>query len=184
MNHDFKPLKEKLDKAYEHLRQELTRLRTGRASVEMLDPVRVEAYGTIMKIQELAGVSAPEPTQLLVQPWDKSVLSDIERAINAAKLNLNPVVDGQLIRISVPPLTQERRQEMVKLLSSRIEEGRKMVRTIRMDEKKAIEGLEDQGGVSEDEIKGLVDEMEEIIKNVMQKIDEMAEAKQAELMKV
>lgn len=184
MSHDFKPLQDKLDKAYEYLRQELTRLRTGKASVEMLDPVRVEAYGSVLKIQELASVSAPEPTQLLIQPWDKGVLLNIEKAINAAKLNLNPVVDGQLIRINVPPLTQERRQEMVKLLNARVEEGRKMIRTIRMDEKKEIEGLEAKGGISEDEIENLVEQMEDTIKAVMAKIDEMAELKQAELMKV
>ena len=109
-----------LTKAFEHVQQEVRTLRTGRASADILDPVRVEAYGSSMRLVEVASVTAPDATLLVVSPWDKSLVGAVEKAIASAGLNLNPVVEGQIIRIAVPPLTQERRQEMVKLLHQKL----------------------------------------------------------------
>lgn len=107
---------DQFDKVLDHVRHEMAGLRTGRATVQMLDDVVVEAYGSTMKINEVASLSAPDASLLVVSPWDKSLIADIEKGIQVANLNLNPVVDGEVIKVPVPPLTQERRQEMVKML--------------------------------------------------------------------
>ncbi len=116
MSFDFTDYKQRAEKTLEFASAEFASLRTGRASVQALDPVTVEAYGTRMKLQEVANVTAPDPTLLVVKPWDKSLLSAVEKAISSAGLNLQPIVDSDLIRISVPPLTEDKRKEMVKLL--------------------------------------------------------------------
>ena len=138
MAYSFTSVTEKLDKAIEHIRRDISTLRTGRASVQMLDPVIVEAYGSKMRINELASVQAPDPTLLVISPWDKSLLEPIAKGISTAELNLNPVVDGDIIRIAVASLTEETRKEMVKSLAKKIEAGRVMIRTIRNDAKKKL----------------------------------------------
>jgi ribosome recycling factor len=184
MAFDFSQFHLQTQKALDHLTQELSTLRTGRASTQLLDPVVVLAYGTQMKLNEVANLSTPDPHLLMVAPWDKSLLADIEKAIISSGLNLSPVVDGAVIRIPIPPLTQERRQEMVKLLHQKIESGRVMIRSIRTETKKDIEKREDTPGVSEDMIKADVDTLEKKTKELMDKLDQMAEAKEAELLKV
>lgn len=184
MSYDFKPLETEFNKALDYVMRELSQLRTGKATPQLLDSVSVEAYGAQMKINELANVTAPDPTLLMITPWDKSVLEAIEKAITSAQLNLNPVVDGQIIRIAVPPLTEERRRDMVKVLHSKVEDGRKMLRTIRGDEKRTIEDLKNDAGYSEDDIHSYLDRLEELMKEHLQKLDSMASQKEAELMKV
>lgn len=177
-------LRTKLEKAVEHIKSELSLLRTGKATVQMLDPVRVEAYGAEMGLNEVARVSAPDPTQLLISPYDQNVLPDIEKAIVSSGLNLQPVVDKDIIRISVPPLTTERRQEMVKVLHQKLEQGRVMVRTIRTDIKKDIEKQEAEAGVSEDDVSRQIDQMEKIVQEFLDTIEKLGQDKEAELMKV
>ena len=184
MSYDFKSLQSKFTKAIDHVESELSSLRTGKATPQLLDSVMVEAYGTRMKINELANVSAPDPTLLMVTPWDKSVLEAIEKAIASAQLNLNPVVDGQIIRIAVPALTEERRKEMVKVLNTKVEDGRKMLRTIRSDEKRSIEDLKNDAGFSEDDIRSYREQLEDIMKKYLAQLDEVAAKKEADLMKV
>jgi len=184
MSYDFKPLEARFEKALEHVKVELSALRTGKATPQLLDTVMVEAYGTMMRIAELANVSAPDSSLLVVTPWDKSILANIEKAIASANLNLNPVVDGQLIRIPVPALTEERRREMVKVLHGKVEEGRKLLRTLRGDEKKSIEQLADDGGYSEDDIRSYLDQLEEKMKTALAKLDDISVRKEADLMKV
>jgi ribosome recycling factor len=184
MSYDFSSLESKFTKVLDHVLGELSLLRTGKASPQLLDSVVVEAYGTRMKIAELATISAPDTTLLLITPWDRSVIEAIEKAIASAHLNLNPVVDGQIIRIAVPPLTEERRLEMVKVLHTKVEDGRKMLRTIRGEEKRSIEQLEKDGGYSEDDIKSYVDQLESKMKDYLAKLDEIAARKEVELMKV
>lgn len=175
---------QKITKSYEHVLQDVRSLRTGRASVQLLDPVRVEAYGTQMSLVEVASVTAPDATLLVVSPWDKSLITSIEKAIASAGLNLNPVVDGQIIRIAVPALTQERRQEMVKLLHQKIESGRVTVRTIRTETKQEIEEQKGVAGVSEDDIKLELDELDKEVKLALTKLDELQAQKEKELLHV
>lgn len=175
---------QKISKSYEHVLQDVRSLRTGRASVQLLDPVRVEAYGTQMSLVEVASVTAPDATLLVVSPWDKSLITSIEKAIASAGLNLNPVVDGQIIRIAVPALTQERRQEMVKLLHQKIESGRVTVRTIRTETKQEIEEQKGGAGVSEDDIKLELDELDKEVKLALTKLDELQAQKEKELLHV
>lgn len=184
MSYDFSSLDSKFSKVLDHVSSELSLLRTGKATPNLLDSVQVEAYGTRMKINELANVSAPDTTLLVVAPWDKSVLAAIERAITIAQLNLNPVVDGQIIRIAVPPLTEERRREMVKVLNTKIEDGKKMLRTVRSEEKREIEQLENAGGFSEDDVHEYVTKLDDKMKAIMAKLDEIAKHKETELMTV
>src|SRR5688572_18881669 len=116
MSYQFPIFTQRADKTLDFIRNDVSSLRTGRASAQLLDVVTVEAYGTKMKVNELANVSVPDPGLLLIAPWDKSLLSAIERAVSVSGINLHPVVDGSIIRIVVPPLTEERRKELVKLL--------------------------------------------------------------------
>jgi len=169
-------------KALLHTEKEVATLRTGRASVQMLDDVRVEAYGSMMRLNEVASVSAPDPTLLVIAPWDKGVVAAIEKGVLAANLNLSPVVDGDKVKVPVPPLTQERRQEMVKILHQKVESGRVMIRSVRSDVKDMIEDQEGEAGVSEDDIKLGLKELDEVSKEYIEKIDQLAKDKEKELL--
>lgn len=184
MSDALNTFQQQVDKAYEHVAQDIRSLRTGRASADLLDPVRVDAYGAQMKLIEVASVTAPDATLLVVSPWDKSLVSAVEKAIASAGLNLNPVVEGQIIRIAVPPLTQERRQEMVKSLHQKIESGRVTIRTIRSETKQAIEDEKGAAGVSEDDIALDLAELEKSVKAALTKLDELQEQKERELLHV
>lgn len=184
MAYDFTPIQLKLQKSLDHVRSDIAPLRTGRSSVQLLDPVRVEAYGTNMSLNEVASISAPDPQLLIVSPWDKSLLTAIEKAIASAGINLNPIVDGDIIRIVIAPLTEEKRKEYVKLLHQKIEAGRVMVRNIRTDGKKEIEQQEGTAGISEDDVKFELDQLEEEIKSTLSKLDSLAESKERELLQI
>ena len=168
----------------EHIRAEVASLRTGGASPQLLDSVRVEAYGAQMRVTEVAAITVSDPTLLVISPWDKSLLGAIEKGVQVAGINLNPVVDGEIIRISVPPLTAEGRQNLVKTLQKKIEEGKVALRQVRGEMKKEIEAQKGQAGVSEDDIKADLAKLEEEVKKLMTQVDELAAAKQKELMKV
>jgi len=174
----------KFEKALEHVGREVSQLRTGKASIQMLDGVMVDAYGTKMKINELANISVPDTSLLVISPWDKTILSDIEKAIISSQLNLSPVVDGDIVRISVPSLTQERRQEMVKLLQQKIESGRVMVRSIRSEVKRDIEDQKGTPGISEDDIENELETLQEKTNEYIEKIDELGKAKEQELLSI
>lgn len=176
--------KPNFDSVISRVTDDISTLRTGKASIQMLDTVVVDAYGSKMKVNELANISIPDTSLIVVAPWDKSVLADIEKAIIAAQLNLNPVVDGEIIRVPVPALTQERRQEMVKTLQQKIESGKVMLRTVRNDAKKDIEGQKGDAGVSEDDIAASLDELDQIMKEYVDKIDVLSKAKEAELLSI
>lgn len=184
MSFQFSLFTDLADKAIIHVKKDLGTLRTGRASTQMLDPVRVEAYGGEMKLNELANVSAPDPNLLVIKPWDTSVLSSIEKAISKSGLNLNPVVDGDIIRIVVPPLTQERREEMVKLLHQKTESGRVMLRSIRSEVKQDIENQAGEANVSEDDIRADLKKLDESTQKKIEEIDQLAKDKEVELMTI
>jgi ribosome recycling factor len=180
----FTDFQDRSQKIIEHIQQDIASLRTGRANSALLDPVTVEAYGSRMKIQEVGSVSAPDPTMLVVSPWDKSLLEAIAKGIQISGLNLNPVIDSDIIRIAIPPLTAERRQEMVKLLSQKIEAGKVMLRNLRGDVRKEIEATKGQDGVSEDNIKAWEADLDKRVKDLEVKIDELKKKKETELLAI
>lgn len=182
MAYDFSDFKQKADKTLQHIQSDISMLRTGRATIQMLDVVNVEAYGTIMKVNELANITVPDPTLIVISPWDKSLLGTLEKAIAVSPLNLHPVVDGEIIRVVVPSLTEERRKEMVKLLHQKIETGRVMLRNVRGDIRKEIERLKTTGGVSEDAVESDLAELDKQIKNYMDMVEKIAADKEKELM--
>lgn len=182
--YNFSQLNQKFDKTIDHIKKDLGSLRTGKASPQLLDPVMVEAYGVKMRVAELANVSAPDANMVIVAPWDKSILGDLEKAIASASLNVNPVVDGDIIRIVVPSLTEERRKEMVKILYQKAEAGKVMLRNIRVDAKKEIEKQKDEDGVSEDDVKADMIELDKVLKEYTTQLDVISKKKEADLMTV
>ncbi|MBU0974905.1 ribosome recycling factor [Patescibacteria group bacterium] len=181
---DFDDFKFKLDKSYNFVLNDVASLRTGRATVQILDSVVVEAYGSRMKIVEVASMQAPDPTTLIVTPWDRSLLSNIERAISTAELNLNPVVDGDIIRIKIAALTEDKRIEMVKILHKKIESGKVMFRNLRSDTKRDVENQKGNDGVSEDDIQLGVKELDDLLKQHMEKLDALFANKEKELLTI
>ncbi len=184
MSFDFTEFQLDAQKVVDHFTQEVATLRTGRASVQLLDPVSIEAYGTRMKISEVASISVPDATMILISPWDKSVIAAIERGINEANLNLSPVVDGHVVRIIIPPLTQERREQMVKVLSQKVEATKAMLRSVRTDAKREVEKQKGQPGISEDTIEADLAQLEEYFKLAEEDIESLAKHKQSELMTI
>lgn len=176
--------REKFKQVLEQTQKEISHLRTGKASVQLLDEVAVEVYGSRMKVSEVATISVPDTSLLVITPWDKNILPDIEKAIVASQLNLSPVVDGEIVRVPVPSLTTERRQEMVKILHQKAELGRVMTRSVRTDVKKEVEAQKGEPGVSEDDIKYQLEELEEITKEFIEKIDQTVEKKEKELLTI
>lgn len=184
MPYSFTEFEQKIAKAVEHVRREVGMLRTGRASADMLDSITVEAYGQRMKLIELASISVPDATLIKIAPWDKSVIGGIERAIATSDLNLNPVVDGDTVRILIAPLTEEKRKEMVKELHKRIESGKALLRDIRAKTKQEIEDQKGQGGVSEDDVEAELSDLETRQKKAVEQLDTMAATKEKELLTI
>lgn len=175
---------ERMKKALESTRRELATIRSGKASPALLDTVRVEAYGQSVPINQVGSVSAPEPRLLVVQPWDKSLLKAVSRGIQLADLGLNPTDDGAVVRIPIPALTEERRRDMVKLVSKLAEEGRVHIRQVRHDVLKELKHLEGGGHVSEDETKRLGAELQKLTDKYIAQVDELLKKKTAEVMEV
>jgi ribosome recycling factor len=175
-------LKTRMDKAVDDFRKAMTATRTGRASVHMLDNVSVDYYGSQMPLNQIAQVHAPEPQLITVQPFDNSSLAAIEKAIRTAELGLNPMNDGKLIRVPVPALTQERRQDMVKQLHKVLEEHRTAVRNIRRDGNDAIKKALKDKKISEDEEKRSLDEIQKLTDDEIKKMEEMSKAKEKEVL--
>src|ERR671931_1463602 len=177
-------LKARMDKAVEDFRREMAAVRTGRASVHMLDSVQVEYYGSVMPLNQIAQVHAPEAQLITVQPFDPSSLAGIEKAIRSADLGLNPMNDGKMIRIPVPPLTEERRREMVKHLHKVLEDHRTAVRNVRRDGNEAIKKALKDKKITEDEERRALDEIQKLTDDEIKKMEEMAKQKEKEVMSV
>jgi ribosome recycling factor len=175
---------ERMKKALEGSRRELAGIRSGKASPALLDTVRVEAYGSEVPLQQVGGISAPEPRLLVVQPWDKSLLKAITRAIQLAELGLNPTDDGAVVRVPIPTLTEERRRDMVKLISKFAEEGRVHIRQVRHEVLKDVKAKEGDGDVSEDEAKRLAADVQKLTDRYIALVDELLKKKTAEVMEV
>jgi ribosome recycling factor len=178
----YAQLKSRMEKAVEDFRKAMAATRTGRASVHMLDNVSVDYYGEQMALNQIAQVHAPEPQLITVQPFDQSQLAVIEKAIRSAELGLNPMNDGKIIRVPVPPLTQDRRQDMVKHLHKALEEHRTAVRNIRRDGNDAIKKALKDKKISEDEEKRSLDEIQKLTDDEIKKMEEMSKAKEKEVL--
>ena len=173
--------KDKMTKAVEATRHKFTSIRAGRASVAMLDGIKVEQYGSLMPLNQVGTVSAPEPRLLVIDPWDKSVIPAIEEAIMASNVGLTPNNDGRVIRLMVPELTADRRKEYVKLAKKEAEEGKVAVRNIRKDVNNALRRLQKDEEITEDELKKYEDEVQKLTDKTIKDIDALLAVKEKEI---
>jgi ribosome recycling factor len=178
----FAEVNKRMTATVEHVRHELAGVRTGRASVTILDPVHVEAYGAKMPLNQLAGLSIPEPTLIVAQPFDQSLLGAIEKAIRSSDLGLNPANDGKVIRIPLPALTEERRKDLSKHVHKLAEEGRNQVRAARRDANDRLKKLLKDSAISEDDEKRGLDEVQKLTDGYIGKIEELQSKKDSELL--
>ncbi len=182
--YDFSPFRDKLKKIIDHVREQINMLRTGKANVAMLDPVKVQVYGSSMSIDELANINVPDPELIVIEPWDKNVIKNIEEAIQNSNVNLKPVVDQDIIRIKVTPLTEEKRNELVKKLKQKIESAKIMMRTARSDVKSEIEAQEGQAGISEDDIHRDLQELDQMMTQFEEQLEDLFQEKKEDLLKL
>jgi ribosome recycling factor len=173
-----------MDKAVEVLRDELKTLRTGRASLAILDPVRVDYYGTPTPLNQVASLSVPDPAMIVIQPWDPTAIAGIEHAIQKANLGLNPMNDGKVIKLPVPSPTQERRKELVKIAHDYAERARTAVRNVRRDGNDELKHLEKDKKISEDELHRGLDEVQKLTDEHIKNIADVLAAKEKEIMEV
>ena len=180
----FAQLRTRMEKAVEDFRKELAAIRTGRASVHMLDSVSVDYYGTAMPLNQIAQVHAPEAQLITVQPFDPSSLGAIEKAIRSADLGLNPMNDGKLIRVPVPPLTEERRRDLVKRLHKVLEDHRTAIRNIRRDGNELIKKALKDKKITEDDERRSLDEIQKLTDDEIKKMEDMGKAKEKEILEI
>ncbi|MGB3630844.1 MAG: ribosome recycling factor [Terracidiphilus sp.] len=177
-------LKRRMDQSVADFQANLAATRTGRASVHMLDQVKVDYYGTPTPINQMAQVSAPEPQLIVISPWDPSIAKEIEKAIQAADLGFNPISDGKVIRIPVPPKTEERRRDVCKHLNKVLEEHRTAVRNVRRDGNDALKKLTKDKKISEDDEKRALEEIQKMTDGEIRRMEELSQKKEAEVMQV
>ena len=173
---------ERMGKTITALENELKRIRTGRASLSLLDGIRVDYYGTMTPLNQMATVAVPESRLITIQPWDASVLKDIEKAVLKSDLGLTPSNDGKIIRLAIPPLTEERRKELVKVVHKMCEEHKVATRNIRRDSNDLLKSLKKDGDISEDDAFKAQDEVQKITDNFIQKIDDVYKEKEKEIL--
>jgi ribosome recycling factor len=176
--------KTRMEKAVDDFRKDLATLRTGRANASLLDSIRVEYHGTPMPVNQLGTLTVPEATMIVISPWDPSVVPLIDKAIRTADLGLNPTNDGKVVRVPIPSLTEDRRKDIVKQLHKVLENHRTAVRNIRRDLKEAIEKLEKEKKISEDEKKRALDELEKLSHAETKKIEDLSAMKEREIMSI
>ena len=176
--------KTRMEKAVEDFRKDLSSIRTGRANVSLLDSIRVDYHGTPMPINQLAALNVPDPATIVVAPWDPSAVPLIDKAIRTSELGLNPANDGKVVRVPIPPLTEDRRKDLVKHIHKVLENHRTAVRNIRRDLKEAVEKLEKDKKISEDERKRSLDELEKLTHSETKKIEDLSAAKEKEVMEI
>lgn len=175
---------QRMQKSVDSVVHDLAGIRSGKATPALLDSVRVEAYGQKMPLNQMASISVPDPKSLVVQPWDKSVIGDVVKAIQIAELGFNPQVEGNIVRIPVPPLSEERRKELAKLCKKIAEEGKVAIRNVRRDANDQLKKAEKDKQISEDQQHRGMDKIQELTDKFIKKIDELVEAKEKEIMSV
>ena len=178
----YNECKERMDKTIVHYHSEISTIRTGRASTALLDSIKVDFYGTLNPINNIALISAPDPHLITIQPYDPNALEAIEKAITSSDVDLNPNNDGTIIRLSIPPLTEERRKEFVKLAHKIIEEGRVSIRNIRRDSNDKLKEIEKNHEISEDNLKIELDNIQELTNEHIDKLNKMQENKEKEIL--
>jgi len=181
---DYTEIKEKMSKTIESLNVRLSEVRAGRANPAILNKVKIDYYGTPTPINQVAGISVPEARMIVIQPWDASVLKDIEKAILASEIGINPNNDGKVIRLNFPELTEERRKELVKEIKKYAEETKVAVRNSRRDAIEKFKAMQKQGEMTEDELKSAEEEVQKITDKNIEEIDKMIQNKESEIMSI
>jgi ribosome recycling factor len=176
--------KTRMEKVVEDLRRELASVRTGRANISLFDHIKIDYYGTPTPLNQVATLAVPEPNLITAQPWDTSTLADIEKAIRSSDLGLNPSNDGKIVRIPIPPLTEERRKQLAKHVGKILEDHRMAVRNIRRDENDGLKKMLKEKQISEDDERKAIDEVQKLTDQFVGKIEELARKKEEEIMKV
>jgi len=174
----------RMEMSVEDFRKELSGLRTGRAHVSLLDHIRVDYHGTSMPVNQLGSLSVPEPTMIVISPWDPTVVPLIDKAIRTSDLGLNPTNDGKVVRVPIPPLTEDRRKDIVKHMHKVLENHRTAVRTVRRDIKEAVDKLEKEKKISQDEQKRSLEELDKLTHSETKKIEDLAALKEKDLLEV
>lgn len=180
----LRELEKKMKVSLEHFRKELSKLRTGRASISIFEDIRVEYYGTQTPINQLATLGIPDPTLITVQPWDPSLLETIDKAIRSADLGLNPINDGKTLKVPIPPLDEERRKEMAKRIGKMLEDEKTALRNMRRESKDQIEKLENEKQIPEDDKFTGLEKLQELTDQYMKKIEEVASTKEKEILEL
>ncbi len=181
---DLKEIDKRMHASIDAFKRELVGLRTGRAHANLLDPVHVTVYGSRMPLNQVATVSVPEPRMITVQVWDRSNVMAVDKGIREANLGLNPITDGQILRLPIPTLTADRRQELVKLAHKYAEQAKVAVRNVRRDAMDLLKKLEKDGKMSQDEHRGQSDRVQELTDKIIKEVDQTLAAKEAEIQKV
>lgn len=180
----FEDLKDRMGKSIESLKREYSRLRTGRASISLLDGIRVSYYDTPTPLNQMASLAVPEPRLIVIQPWDKTAIEDIEKAILKSELGLTPINDGKVIRISIPPLTEERRKELVKVARKMSEENKVAIRNIRRDANEMLKDLKKEKEITEDDLYRSQEEVQKATDQFISQVDELCSAKEKEILEI
>ena len=181
---DLKKYEERMDKAIGALKEEFAGLRTGRASVALVEPITVDAYGSSMPLNAVGAISVPESRMIMISVWDKGLVTPVEKAIRNAGLGLNPITDGQNVRVPIPPLTEERRRDLAKLAGKYAEQQKVSVRNVRRDAMEELKKLEKDGEISQDDQKKLEAEVQTFTDQSVKKIDDVLKTKEHEIMQV
>ncbi|HWO58312.1 MAG TPA: ribosome recycling factor [bacterium] len=176
--------RDRMHKTVEATRRELSTIRSGKATVSLLDSVRVTYYGNQVPLNQVGTVSAPEPRMLVIQPWEKNMTAEIIKGIQKAELGLNPLVDGNLVRVPIPPLNEDRRRDLVRLVKKHAEEGKVAIRNIRRDANDHLKKAEKNKEITEDEHKKIHDEIQKFTDAFIAEVDKLVAAKEAEIMEV
>lgn len=180
----LKSIEEKMKKTLENMKKEFVKIRTGRASSAIIEDIKIDAYGSKMSLNQLSTITIPESNLIMVQVWDKSLTQTIDKAIREAGLGLNPIAEGNILKIPIPPLSEERRKEIVKGLKKRTEEFRIAIRNIRRDANESIKKSQKNGEISEDEMHKLLQKIQELTDKYIEEIDELFSKKEKEVMTV
>lgn len=180
----FEDMKERMSKSVESLKREYSRLRTGRASIALLDGIRVSYYDTPTPLNQMASLAVPEPRLIVIQPWDKTAMGDIEKAILKSELGLTPMNDGKVIRIAIPPLTEERRKELVKVAKKMGEDNKVAIRNIRRDANEMLRDLKNEKEITEDDLYRSQDEVQKLTDEFISEVDELCAAKEKEILEI
>jgi len=180
----LRELEKNMKGSVEHFRKELSKLRTGRASLQILEDIKVAYYGNMIPVNQVATLGVPDPTLITIQPWDPSLLDSIDKAIRAGDLGLNPINDGKMLKVPIPPLDEERRKEIARRIRKMLEEEKTVLRNKRRESKEAVEELEKEKEITEDDKYWGYDKLQELTDEYTKKLEELAEAKEKEILEI